>query len=347
MRLVTLLALVLGLTATAFAVEMPTSNVMPAKTNTGPGGNYDGTRVTGDTIGDPFTMTGVPFSDTGNTCTFANDYDEICPYSGSTSPDVVYEYVCTADIAITVDLCASIYDTKTYVYENDEFTLVGCNDDACSFQSLLENVALTAGNTYYIVVDGYGGSCGNYVLDVSEYEACVIECPAGAMPEGEPDCYPDYEDQYNGGCNVEPFPVFQVLEPSCDPIMICGTTGVFPFGTSTYRDTDWYELNLTETTTISLAADYEFGGVFGFVDGRMGCEGATAISPYALVGPCSPYYDLTNDCEPGTWWIFFSTSAWDPSYVCGSVYWLEITGYTGGSSPTESTTWGSIKGMFN
>jgi hypothetical protein len=33
---------------------------------------------------------GLPFTDTGATCDNFNDYDEVCPFTGSTSPDVVY-----------------------------------------------------------------------------------------------------------------------------------------------------------------------------------------------------------------------------------------------------------------
>ena len=83
---------------------------------------------------------------------------------------MVYKWVATAGGtgAITVDLCASTYDTKVYVY-NSSMAVIACNDDYCSYQSFIANVPVTTGATYYIVVDGYGGSCGNYNMLVDWY----------------------------------------------------------------------------------------------------------------------------------------------------------------------------------
>ncbi|GAF88202.1 unnamed protein product, partial [marine sediment metagenome] len=123
----------------------------------------------------------LPYSDTGETCSFADDYDEICPWVTPGSPDVVYSYTPASNIAIDISLCNSAYDTKVYVYDGGcPGTLVACNDDACggSYRSQLSGVGLTAGNTYYIIVDGYGADCGDYTIDVTE-----------AVPP--PNCPPD------------------------------------------------------------------------------------------------------------------------------------------------------------
>ena len=53
-----------------------------------------------------------------------------------------------------------------------------CNDDAAEYPfedctiwtSHIEGVSMSAGNTYYIVVDGYAGSNGDYVLDIEAYD---------------------------------------------------------------------------------------------------------------------------------------------------------------------------------
>jgi len=347
MRLVTLLVLVLGLTASAYAVTPSTGNVYQLEQKP-MGGEYQNPieRVLGDTVADPFIMGALPYSATGTTCGFANDYDAVCPFTGSTAPDVVFKYVAGAAVSVTIDLCGSTYDSKVYVFENTVNNVIACNDDYCSWQSFLSNVPFLAGNTYYIVVDGYGSSCGFYDLQVTAYQPCVVECPAGAMPEGEPDCYPNYQDTYNGGCNVTPFPVFQVLEPACDDIVICGTTGVFVYGTSLYRDTDWFEINLTAGSNICLAGDSEVPTYFFIIDGRYGCEGLSIVA-YQVAGPCNPISNLCYYCDPGTWWMWAGPNAWDTSFLCGSVYWMQISGYGGGSSPAENTTWGTIKNLFN
>ena len=124
----------------------------------------------GDNINDATVIDALPYNTTGTTSGYVDDYDEICPYSGSTSPDVVYSYSPTADITVDISLCGnSAYDTKLYVYENSVSNLVDCIDDNCpGYQSELLGLALTGGNTYYIVVDGYGGYHGNYSFDMEE-----------------------------------------------------------------------------------------------------------------------------------------------------------------------------------
>ena len=79
---------------------------------------YEG-RVEGETIETPFVIDSIPITVWGDTCPFLNDYDEACPFYGSMSPDVVYSYYCNHSRTVTIDLCASEYDTKVYVYENE------------------------------------------------------------------------------------------------------------------------------------------------------------------------------------------------------------------------------------
>jgi hypothetical protein len=341
------MVLVLGLTASAYAVTPTTSNVFQYEQRPMQQYQNPDARVQGDTVGDPFFVGALPFSVTGGTCGFFNDYDYACPYTGSTSPDVVYAYAADGAVTgLTIDLCASIYDTKVYVYDNAVGVPIACNDDYCSWQSLLANVPVTAGHTYYIVVDGYGGSCGTYNLLVEGYTPCDVVCPAGAMPEGEPTCYDGYNDTYNGGCNVVPFPIFQVIEPSHDPIVICGETGVYIFGSFLYRDTDWFELNLTADSNICLAGDSEIPTYFFIIDGRFGCSGLVIVAN-AIAGACAPISGLCWFCQTGTWWMWAGPSAWDTTWLCGSDYWMEITGYGGDVSPADNTTWGTIKNLFN
>jgi len=139
----------------------------------------------GDTCATATVIGALPYFDTGETCSFMDDYDEICPWDAPGSSDVVYEYTPASDIAIDISLCDSAYDTKVYVYVGGcPGTLVACNDDACGddgYKSQLLGVSLTAGNTYYIIVDGYGGECGDYIIDVTE----VVPPPPG------PNCPPD------------------------------------------------------------------------------------------------------------------------------------------------------------
>ena len=153
-------------------------------------GNYDSrppnpsfSRVQGDSIGNPFVIDSVPyfddaefhqiFWDSASTVGFTDDYDEACPYTGSVSPDVVYELTLEHDaVKLYVDICESYYDSKVYMYANGDVTdLVACNDDYCTashgqaWTSYFEVADVSAG-TYHIVIDGYGGDAGTYILNV-------------------------------------------------------------------------------------------------------------------------------------------------------------------------------------
>lgn len=65
----------------------------------------------------------------------------------------------------TISLCASSYDTRLYVGSTLCLGDAGANDDFCGLQSEL-TLALPAGN-YHVTVEGWGGNCGDYVLDIS------------------------------------------------------------------------------------------------------------------------------------------------------------------------------------
>jgi len=125
----------------------------------------------------------------GTTVGYSNDYDEICPFSGSTAADVVYLLTLTEETGFNLDLCDSGYDTKVYVYD-EGLNLIDCNDDACpGFRSELLIELVPAGD-YYIVIDGYGSSEGDYILHITEFVCDPLEC------EGTD----EIED--NGGCNA-------------------------------------------------------------------------------------------------------------------------------------------------
>ena len=108
------------------------------------GGGGGGTQ--GDVIDDPFVVTGIPFEANGTTEGFNDDYDEVCPYTGSTSNDVVYMFS-TSGGTYDFSLCESGYDTKIYIYDVNQVN-IACNDDACNdsdgnpWRSLLEDVPL-------------------------------------------------------------------------------------------------------------------------------------------------------------------------------------------------------------
>jgi hypothetical protein len=344
------LALIVG---TAGAYE--TTNVLYKTDDHIDGVPVGGDMVAGDTIEECWIVTSIPFTGTGNTCLYNDDYDEVCPYSGSVSPDVVYCYAPGADMLLVADLCEGwpySYDTKMYIYENAQGNLVACDDDGCGsalgYASYIWNAPLYAGNVYYVVVDGYGGDCGDYLLKLYPGEECIIECPPGAILEGEPDCYDGYVDLYNAGCNEVPY-LFQDVIP-CDgsPVTYCGTGGVYYFGTSLYRDTDWYQLVTQNADVIDWTVESNPAMNFYILDGIYGCGNIGFVGSYTTT-PCEPYtFSNVQLLAPGIYWLWVGASAWDPVlYACdGTFYIWTLEGYTGGATPIEDSTWGAIKGMF-
>jgi hypothetical protein len=282
----------------------------------------------------------LPFNATGFTCNYIDNYDEICPFTGSTSPDVVYRYTPFMNMGVGIDLCPSQYDTKVYVYANVAGNLVACNDDAgcgiTGYQSRL-NVSFSAGVDYYIVVDGYWGDCGDYTLSISNHVGCAVTCPAGAQQEGEPPCGPDYVDTFNGGCNSTP----NVFSP-VDCSNICGKTGTYLFNGSNYRDTDWYRLTVG-------AGLFSYSGISDGFTLRLFT--LTGVCPTTVIGTtatpdCVPSTPL-NFSGPGTFFLFAAPDLFD-GVPCESNYYLSIAGP--GIPPcvtsTENTSWGHVKGLY-
>ncbi len=150
-------------------------------------------RQGGDTCALAMVINSLPYDGIGTTVGYTNDYDAICPHNTPGSPDVVYAYAPPADVAVDLSLCdpnETDYDTKLYVFADDCTTApVACNDDACpGYRSQILGLTLSAGRTYFIVVDGYGGAAGNYRLTVTG-SAPPPACPEGSLfsqPAAEP-----------------------------------------------------------------------------------------------------------------------------------------------------------------
>jgi len=353
MRHLLVAMLMLGLAG--YAIALPQTGNMLDLSNKGIGGEpaYDG-REGGETIDDAYAITAIPFSDTGATCDNVDDYDEVCPYSGSTSPDVVYVWACGADIAVNVDLCDSMYDTKVYVYDFDAGYGFGnpyaCNDDAgcgySGYQSLIEGMAAIAGHTYYIVVDGYGGSCGDYVLLVEENVPCQLECPAGGTPEGEPPLVDEYVDLYNGGCNQGPQYPFQYLCGDEDyALTLCCNAGNYSYQGQAYRDTDWFIIyKAAATCQVTAEAEYPtYIFQLGF-DPVQRCLGTVTVDYSILLEPCTPATLVFDAAMGEEIWCWGGTAGWEnyPEYL----YILDFEGIDNASTASTETTWSAVKDMF-
>lgn len=359
MRVVTLCAVqALLLTAAAAAMDpTPTDRADPVPPKPAPA--VAATRpapvqpeVGGDTMATAIPIRGPFFTDSGNTCGFHDDYDAVCPYRLPGAPDVVYSFTPPGDTVISVDLCASLYDTKLYIFADSPGNVVACSDDACgtglpgAWQSRLDAVVLDAGRTYYLVVDGYSPfDCGTYYLNVTERK-CVVFCPAGALIESEPRCADQYDDVFNGGCNSDP-PVFTTLPCSNFIETVCGEYGGFLYNGMSYRDTDWYEITVRSghEQTITWSAVGLLDTIVGIIDGRAGCP-VNAFHDYAT-GPCAAPPSVTATLPSGRWWLFVAPNGFGPGIgSCHSPYTATLTGYACGPTAVDAGTWGRIKGAW-
>ena len=317
------------------------------KETTGGGVPFDGGFVGGEDIPSAFPIPGLPFADVGSTCGFLPNYDVMCPYGGG-GPDVVYSFTPEEDMRITIDLCNSWYDTKVMVFEDDQWTLHGCNDDGCSgpnypypYVSHIECMNIFEGHTYYIVIAAYGMDCGDYELGITVCDLCVVEPPAGAQLENEPDCHDDYVDQTNGGCGSNPV-AFGTIDCADDPHFLFGKTGNFYAGGFEARDTDWFEFTLEAPAYLRFCLDGCFPSLLMAIQALPDCYHYDVV--YMATGGYEETACIEGPFDAGTWWIWIGPSVFT-GFDCGTEYLLQIDGLCPPTS-TEESSWGTIKKIF-
>jgi len=298
----------------------------------------------------------LPFIDTGATCDNIDDYDEVCPYIGSTSPDVVYTFLGTSTETINVDLCGSAYDTKVYILDEDLNT-VACNDDfysggPCgSYTSLLEEVPIETGARYYIVVDGYGGDCGEYYISVEDYcidPPCLdAQCPVDGVPENEPALVEGYQDVFNSGCAGSQ-QAFQelIMPPGQTELNFCGYTGYYNVAGELQVDQDWFvmvangsNIHIETNSSHFLSTDCDVL----YLDN---CNDISLL-PYQM-GTCTSGV-INIPTNPGDI-IYLRVQPTSPTIPeCArraDLYTLKIQGIGETVVSTQGVKWGSFKSWF-
>jgi hypothetical protein len=275
----------------------------------------------GERIEDAIVIPSLPYSDSGNTCGYIQDYTD-CVYNAG-APDKVYAYMPAAAGAISVSLCGSGYDTALWVYAGGEGNTVGCNDDFCGLQSEIDNINVTGDVTYYIVISGYSTDCGNYLLNVTSVEPCTVACPPGAQQEGEPQCYDGYLDNYNGGCNTTGWTVLNAdVSGNAD---VCGRSGTYIYNGGSYRDTDWYDaVGSGNLATMSCMAEFPLQIIFIY-----GTDCDNLLYEYTTAPMCVQA-SLSRSIGAGVhFWPWVGPSVFS-GVPCSSEYWLHVTGLGAG-----------------
>jgi len=152
---------------------------------------------------------------------------------------------------------------------------------------------------------------------------CDLYCEACWQAEGEGPTPDDYVDNFNGGCNSVP-EAFWSVSPSYGPITICGQGGNYDYYGQSYRDTDWYELTLTESREITATCTAEFPVALYILDGNGGCSSFPTVADD--LQPECVEASVTYVCTPGTWWVWVGASEFS-GWPNDADYLLTIHGY--------------------
>lgn len=301
-------------------------------------------RQGGDTILDAIVIPAWPYYDTGTTVGYTDDYRPTCLLAGG-APDVVYSYTPAYDLVLAISLCGSSYDTGLYVYDSS-LNEIACNDDFCGLQSEIDGVAMSAGNTYYIVIDGYGASSGEYVLSFPCLP-CQMNCPPEGLPEGEPPLVDGYVDLYNGGCQAAEVSFQPLTGDAGGELVLCGKGGWYPADGVQNRDTDWYLLSMGPLGTIAVTADAEYE-TYLFELGPQDCA-AVAVLQQVTVGPCSPAFMPISGYTAGApVWFWVGATAYTPPGGSSEEY--DYVLWIAGLEPVvaaQATTWSAVKALYD
>jgi len=122
--------------------------------------------------------------------------------------------------------------------------------------------------------------------------------PPGTVSEGEP-CGTDI----NGGCNMGT-PAFTMVGPD-------DRVGGGLWYEGGIRDTDWFQMDLTEPSKITMSVLCDAVANFGLVDqtlpGVPGCDNVTgALFPFAQSQVEGVWTTLTVELDPGTYYFFIA-----------------------------------------
>lgn len=250
-------------------------------------------------------VSGIPYYDSGTTVGRVNNYNPITSCNYTNAPDVIYEFTPQFTYTYNISLQGSSYDTYLYVNTGGVCpgnTQVGCNDDYGNLQSFL-SLVLNAGQTYFIIIDGYSANTGAYVLSITDL--CSITCEASDVTEcWEPTDSSHAYNDCNGACNNITWGGSALWQEILPYQTMCGRVFTYfgPNGNN-FRDTDAYRFTLTEACSLRISVDAEFvSKIFIQSDN---CPWQLFFDPPAWQYPCSTAYYYTSCLQPGTYnlWV--------------------------------------------
>jgi hypothetical protein len=274
----------------------------------------------------------LPYTDTGTTIGLTDDLQPSnCGFPGG-APDAVYVYTPSVNQVITVSLCdATDYDSTVYVLAGAcPGPEIACNDDNCGLQSQIDTLAVTAGTPYYIIIDGYSSSSGNYSLSVEEFIVQECPCPPGSdLYEGtiDPSCGNPGTTDPSGGCNTNPGDPGPYMVPISCNTTICGTTSTYDDAAgSQFRDTDWFELNLPQADTIRVTLTSSANLLLFDLSGEYNCGGVAVAQSLVEPGNCAGTGEMVISGVAGPNWIWVGPNGYGAAFgiPCPTEYIMTV-----------------------
>jgi hypothetical protein len=100
----------------------------------------------------------------GTTCGMGNDYTPSCGFSNA--EDVAFLWTPPATGTYIFSTTGSSFDTIIHLRDGAGGAPLACNDDAYNRLDSAVGASVTAGHPITVVVDGYSGGCGNFLLTI-------------------------------------------------------------------------------------------------------------------------------------------------------------------------------------
>jgi len=186
--------------------------------------------------------------------------------------------------------------------------------------------------SYWLPVYPFAMNTFGFTVTVDSCVPCDVVCPPEGTPEGEVVCYDDYTDDYNGGCNWTPY-VFQDI--TCGET-ICGTSGVYTWFGYTYREMDWFRVEVADgDLTFKAVAEFPLA-LWLFDAGSEDCSDMVNLA-YVTAAKCDTAV-ISTYVPLGVYWLVVAPMDWG-AYPCGLEYvaMLQCTGMGPQASITPSS----------
>lgn len=232
-----------------------------------------------------------------------------------------FEFTPDANMYVSISSCLQGQEVDTYlsIFNECGGNEIAVNDDEadCEFYDFSAGLSFYAqeGVSYKIFWDDEWDASGfDFLLETTD--PCLVECPPEAIAENEA-C----GQSNNDGCFYEP----ANFDPISPGDVICGTLWADWFSTLDVNfDSDWFEYETTEPTTLVWKVTAEFPFEIYIMDESLGCDGESLA--FAEAEACEEVM-IYAEVPPGKYWLLVMPHILLDYLACGggNNYVAELT----------------------